>query len=144
MSSLSRLANSFISATNENTLAFANFNFDFSLVKLEAPQEFVPLGSALSTERRSNAEDGALHQLARKVGTLFEQVIPSTPKLLKAYGCRASEIVEAPGVNPKRSRDDGPFESFVGSRRYFCLGCCDIWSCFDRSTFVGVYACAYV
>jgi hypothetical protein len=114
MSSLSRLANSFISATNENTLAFANFNFDFSLVKLEAPQEFVPLGSALSTERRSNAEDGALHQLARKVGALFEQVIPSTPKLLKAYGCRASEIVEAPGVNPKRSRDDGPFESFVG------------------------------
>lgn len=100
MSSLSRLANSFISATNENTLALANFNFDFSLVKLEAPQEFVPLGSALSTDRRSNAEGGALHQLARKVGALFEQVIPSTPKLLKAYGCRASEIVEAPGVNP--------------------------------------------
>jgi hypothetical protein len=114
MSSLSRLANSFISATNENTLALANFNFDFSLVKLEAPQEFVPLGSALSTDRRSNAEGGALHQLARKVGALFEQVIPSTPKLLKAYGCRASEIVEAPGINPKRSRDDGPFESFVG------------------------------
>jgi hypothetical protein len=115
MSSLSRITNSLVSGNNENTLALANFNFDFSLVKFEAPGEFAPLGTALSTQRRKHAEDGLLHQVVRKLGALFEQLIPSTPKLIRAYGTRASEIIQAPGINPKGSRADGPFETFVGA-----------------------------
>ena len=115
MSSLSRISNSFVSASNENTLALANFNFDFSLVKFEAPQEFAPLGSALSLTRKKNAEDGTVHQLARKLGALFEQMVPSTPNLIRAYGARASEIIQAPGINPKGSKADGPFQNYVGA-----------------------------
>lgn len=114
MSSLSRITNSVISGSNENTLALANFNFDFSLVKFDAPPEFAPLGSALSSQRRRNAEEGTVHQIARKVGALFEQLIPSTPKLIRTYGSRASEIIQTPGINPKGSKADGPFENFVG------------------------------
>jgi len=115
MSSLGRLTNSFFSATNENTLALANFNFDFALIKFEAPQEFHGLGTSLSRFRRENAEDGPLHKTLRKLGCLFEQVLPSTPKLIKAYGLRASEIINSPGINPKGCKSHGPFEPFVGA-----------------------------
>lgn len=112
---LSKITNAVISASNENTLALANFNFDFSLVKLDAPAEFAPLGSALTVQRRVAAEDGPVHQVVRRLGALFEQLLPSTPKLTKAYGTRASEIIQSPGVNPKGSHADGPFESYVGA-----------------------------
>lgn len=112
---LSKLTNAVISASNENTLALANFNFDFSLVKLDAPKEFAPLGSALTVQRRTIAEDGTIHQVVRKLGALFEQLLPSTPKLIQTYGIRASEIIRSPEVNPKGSTADGPFESYVGA-----------------------------
>jgi hypothetical protein len=56
--SIGRLHNSIVSGTNENTLALVNFNIDFSLLKLEAPQEFAGLGTSLTRSRRALAEDG--------------------------------------------------------------------------------------
>ena len=49
MSGIGKLTNPFFLGTNENTLALANINLDFSLVKLEAPKEFLGLGSTLSS-----------------------------------------------------------------------------------------------
>ena len=115
MSSLGRITNSFFSGTNDNTLALANLNVDFALVKFEAPKEFTGLGTALSTTRRKNAEDGPLHKTLRKLGCLFEQILPSTPKLIEAYGLRTSEIIQTPGISPNGSRSHGPFEQFVGA-----------------------------
>ncbi len=115
MSGLGRFTNSFFSATNENTLALANFNLDFAVVKFEAPKEFNGLGTSLSTARRNNAEDGPLHKTLRKLGCLFEQILPSTPKLIQAYGLRTSEIIQSPGISPKGSRSHGPFEPFIGA-----------------------------
>ena len=115
MASLSSITNSIFSASNENTLALAALKFDFSLMKVEAPVEFTSLGSALTSKRRSDAEDGPVHKSARKLGALFEQLIPSTPKLIRAYGLRTSEIIEKPGINPSGSDRHGPFASFVGA-----------------------------
>ncbi|KAH6700673.1 hypothetical protein BKA61DRAFT_561892 [Leptodontidium sp. MPI-SDFR-AT-0119] len=117
-----KITGSAVSATNENTIALVNLNLDFSLIKCEAPQEFAAVGRALSSRRRSNAEDGSSHKAARKLGALFEQLIPSTPKLLKAYGSRASDIIESPGINPKGTPADGPFEGFVGT------DCTSMWA----------------
>jgi hypothetical protein len=61
-------------------------------LQLEAPPEYKGVGSSLSQIRRQAAEDGLSHTTARKLGVLFEQVLPSTPKLVAAYGTRASEI----------------------------------------------------
>ena len=115
MAVLGKAAASIISATNENTLALGSFKLDFSLFKYEAPVEFSGLGAALSTRRRADAEDGLHHKTARRLAALFEQLIPSTPNLIAAYGLRSSEIIQTPGVNPKGSSKHGPFESFVGA-----------------------------
>ncbi|OJJ69529.1 hypothetical protein ASPBRDRAFT_209089 [Aspergillus brasiliensis CBS 101740] len=115
MSAASRMNNSLLSATNENNLQLASFNFDFSLLKFEAPPEFQRLGSMLSTNRRKDAEEGPSHVTARRLGALFEEVIPRTPLLVKAFGNRISEVVETPGINPKGSPLHGPFEKYVGA-----------------------------
>ncbi len=114
MSSLGRLANSLFSLTNENTVALANLNFDFTLFKFEAPKEFRSIGNNLSLRRRDDAEEGKHHKTARKLAALFESLVPPTPSLLKAYGTRASEIACHPGANPKGSKEHGPFADFVG------------------------------
>ena len=98
----------------KTNLGLAHFNFDFSLLKLEAPPEYRDFGAALSTKRRFAAESGNTHITARKLGALFEQVLPSTPSLFKAYGLRASEIAQHPSVNPKGKRADGPFAEHTG------------------------------
>lgn len=113
MSALGSISNSLVSAVNENSLA--SLKFDFSLMKVEAPEEYVGLGAALSGRRRTEAEDGSHHQTARRLGALFEQLVPSTPHLIKVYGLRSSEIMQARNVNPRGSRSDGPFEAFVGA-----------------------------
>ena len=115
MASLSSIKQSVFSASNENTVALANLKFDFSLVKVEAPAEFRGLGSALSFARRHNAESGAPHRTARRLGAMFEHLIPSTPSLITAYGKRVSQIIKTPGVNPQGSPAHGPFQSFVGA-----------------------------
>jgi hypothetical protein len=89
---INRLQASLAQATNEVTVAAANINFDFTLVKCEAPKEFQPLGNALSKKRKDEAEVGQPHITARRLGALFEGTCPATPNLIKAYGLRASEI----------------------------------------------------
>ncbi|KAJ2985470.1 hypothetical protein NUW58_g5512 [Xylaria curta] len=116
MASLGRIGTSLVSATNENTLALASLNFDFSMVKIQAPKEYTDLGHALGVVRRENAENGTAHRTARKLGALFEALMPSTPKLIAAYGTRCSEIMQAPGVNPSGTTEQhGAFAGFVGA-----------------------------
>ncbi|KAI0430032.1 hypothetical protein F5Y09DRAFT_308589 [Xylaria sp. FL1042] len=116
MASLGKINNSLVSATNENTLALANLNFDFSMVKIQAPKEYAELGHALGVVRRESAENGTAHRTARKLGALFEALMPSTPKLIAAYGTRCSEIMQTPGVNPSGTTErHGAFACFVGA-----------------------------
>ena len=115
MASLGKVAVNALSATNDNTLALGSLKLDFSIIKYEAPAEFTGLGAALSSRRRADAEDGPHHKTARWLAALFEQLIPSTPKLITTYGLRSSEIIQTPGVNPKGSSKHGPFEPFVGA-----------------------------
>jgi hypothetical protein len=115
MSLLGRITNSLLSGTNENNIALATLNFDFTLLKVEAPAEFGVLASALSTYRRNDAEEGLPHKTARRLGALFEDVIPSTPKLIAAYGNRVSEVVQTPGINFLGLESHGPLERFVGA-----------------------------
>ncbi|KAL4744687.1 hypothetical protein BDW72DRAFT_212275 [Aspergillus terricola var. indicus] len=113
--SIGRITNSILSGSNENNLCLATLNFDFSLVTLAPPKEFEPLASALSGHRRRDAEEGQPHRTARRLGALFEDIIPSTPKLVDAFGQRVSQIVQTPGINPRGSTTHGPFEKFVGA-----------------------------
>ncbi|KAL8925654.1 MAG: hypothetical protein Q9208_003337 [Pyrenodesmia sp. 3 TL-2023] len=94
--------------------ALANLNFDFSLWKVAAPKEFEGVGSALSTSRREEAEDGKLHTIARKLGALFESKIPATPCLTKAYGTRASEIAQALSLDDQGRKSYGAFANQAG------------------------------
>jgi hypothetical protein len=89
------------SFTTENTVALANLNFDFALVKVSVPKEYSEVGALMSNKRKLEAESGQLHQTARKLGALFEGSVPSTPALYKAYGKRVSEIAKDPEVNPR-------------------------------------------
>ena len=113
--SIGRLTASLASATNEITVAAAALNFDFSLIKVDAPEEFKVVGGGLSANRRLDAEDGQAHITARKLAALFDKIIPSVPCLIKAYGRRASEISASPVANPKPSSRDGPFATHVGA-----------------------------
>lgn len=82
-------------------------------MKVEAPQEYQGLGSALSPSRREQAEDGLPHTTARKLGALFEHIIPETPRLYGAYGQRASDIAKSHATNAAVSQI-GPFSAHEG------------------------------
>ena len=103
MSAIGRLAASLVSGTNENTFALANFNLDFSLIKVEAPIEYQGLRSALSKRRVEDAEQGQSHRTARRLGALFEQILPPIKKLAEVYGKRVSEIVASEKLSKKVS-----------------------------------------
>jgi hypothetical protein len=111
--SIGRLSNSLVSGTNENTLALVNFNIDFSLLKLEAPQEFSGLGLSLTRQRRELAEEGPVHRTARRLGALFENVVPNSPTLIRAYGSRVSEISQKTAKGDIEQRH-GVFAECVG------------------------------
>jgi hypothetical protein len=113
MASIGKFTAALTSVSNEVTVAAANFNIDFTLMKIEAPQEYQGLGTALSTGRREQAESGTAHTTARKLGALFEHIIPHTPKLYGAYGQRASEIAKSQSAN-SASTQIGPFSAHVG------------------------------
>lgn len=116
MASLGRITNSLVSGVNENSIALAQLNFDFSLVRVEAPPEYSPLGNALCIRKKENAESGVAHRTARKLGALFESIVPAVPKLLKTYGKRCAFIIEAPDINPRGNPGKhGPFAEFVGA-----------------------------
>ncbi|KAL8392525.1 hypothetical protein RB595_002642 [Gaeumannomyces hyphopodioides] len=90
--SIGKLQAALASATNEVTVAAANINFDFALVKHEAPPEYQPLGLQLSAKRKDEAENGSQHVTARRLGALFDGLCPSAPRLIAAFGKRASDI----------------------------------------------------
>ncbi|KAI0864391.1 hypothetical protein F4860DRAFT_529040 [Xylaria cubensis] len=101
-----RLQASLAQATQDFTIAAANFNFDFTLVKVEAPPEYRDIATALSPSRVHEAETGRLHATARRLGALFEGVCPKTPNLIKAYGLRASEISQEVAKATRQTRDE--------------------------------------
>ncbi|KAF2254545.1 hypothetical protein BU26DRAFT_559219 [Trematosphaeria pertusa] len=95
MASFGRLTISGITGTNENSLTLANISLDFSLLKIIPPREFLEVGNSLSTFRKQEAEEGRINQTARKLGALFEPIVPPTPRLLRSHGRRASEIAQS-------------------------------------------------
>ncbi|KAH6672035.1 hypothetical protein B0J14DRAFT_543808 [Halenospora varia] len=116
MSSIGKFTAALAAISQEVTITAANFNLDFTLMKVEAPAEYQPLGSAISLHRQHQAESGSAHRTARKLGALFESIIPYTPTLYKAYGQRASTLIEtqtAKGLNDKLVQS-GPFSTHAG------------------------------
>lgn len=116
MTSIQRVAASAVQLNPEANFSLFHANFDFSLFKCEAPAELLPLGESLSRQRRELAEEGSFHILARRLGILFEKVLPEVPSLLKAYGTRASEIaseLDKTGA-PLKSIADGIFGPHLG------------------------------
>ncbi|KAJ4359621.1 uncharacterized protein N0V89_000176 [Didymosphaeria variabile] len=114
MASIGRVVISALSGTQEITAGLANFNFDFSLVKVAAPNEYQSIGQHLSKKRKLSAEDGSIHRTARKLGALFEASLPDIPSLIRAYGLRASEVTENPEHKLSEERRRGPLDEHVG------------------------------
>ena len=85
------------------------------MYKVEAPKEFDGVGSALSTIRREKAESGIPHMTARRLGALFETLLPSTPNLTRCYGQRASEISQEAALTPQVRKKYGMFSGQIGS-----------------------------
>ncbi len=112
MTSFGRLTAAVFAGVVESTQALANVNFDFSLIKVEAPQEFHGVGHALTAHRRAEAEDGSIHITARRLGAIFESLLPPTPNLLKAYGLRASEIGKSCAADSRK--EPGMFAEQIG------------------------------
>ncbi|KAK1511125.1 uncharacterized protein CCOS01_14887 [Colletotrichum costaricense] len=112
--SVSRLQAALASATNEVTVAATNINFDFTLVKYEAPKEYQPLGALLSPKRKENAEFGPSHCTARRLASLFQDVCPETPNLIRAYGKRVSEISTRATKRQSTKFANSMFESYAG------------------------------
>ena len=92
MAMSSKFLASLLAIPSELTLAAASVNLDFSLMRVEAPKEFHGVRDALSANRRTEAEDGQPHVIARKLGALFESIVPSITYLIAAYGTRVSEV----------------------------------------------------
>ncbi|KAL4861423.1 hypothetical protein BDV12DRAFT_204021 [Aspergillus spectabilis] len=116
MTSIQRISASAVQLNPEINFSLFHGNFDFSLQKVEVPTELVPVGAGLSKHRRQLAEEGSFHILARRLGILFEEILPTVPSLLKAYGSRASEIArEYDKANtPPKSIADGIFGPHLG------------------------------
>lgn len=111
---INRLQASLAAATNEVTVAAANINFDFTLVKYEAPKEYQPVGGILSAKRKHEAETGRSHITARRLGALFEGVCPSTPNLLAAYGTRVAEISKSATDKASAEFSNSIFSAYAG------------------------------
>lgn len=113
-SSIGRLQAALAAVTNEVTVAAANLNFDFCLVKYEAPKEYQQLGSLLSAKRRQDAEDGKSHITARRLAALFQGACPPTPNLLRAYGERVSEISKLATDSISKEYAESIFGAYTG------------------------------
>ena len=115
MASIGKFAFSLANGVQETTIALANLNLDFAVVRLEAPAEFRGLGDALSKKRKIEAEEGSVHATARRLGALFADDMPDIPELTRAYGLRASEIASDNSVNPTGQITDGPLAGHIGA-----------------------------
>ncbi|KAH8881977.1 hypothetical protein GQ53DRAFT_812359 [Thozetella sp. PMI_491] len=114
MSSIGTVRAAALSIPSELTVAAAAFNIDFSLLKVEAPQEFHGVRDALSHRRRNDAEDGIPHIIARRLGALFEPMVPQIPHLIQAYGTRVSDICSNLKTKPEHSPSLGAFDAQAG------------------------------
>lgn len=114
MASIGKFMLSGVTGVQEMTLALANLNVDFSVIRYEANPEFREVGNRLSKRRKMEAEDGRIHSTARHLGALFKDVIPPVDALCAHYGLRASEIAKNPKVNPQGSAADGPLADHIG------------------------------
>jgi hypothetical protein len=112
---LNNITASLVSATNENALALASMKLDISMIKVEVPTEYTGLGPALTNKRRVAAEEGSAHKTARRLGILFQDALPSTPSLFRAYGRRCSEISQKSATRNAGKGTDGVFASFLGA-----------------------------
>lgn len=83
--------------------------------QFDAPIEYHGVGKSLTRQRLEAAESGSSHITARKLGALFEQIIPDTPRLFEAYGKRASAIASQPSSVPAQAKQGGIFSNFVGA-----------------------------
>ncbi|MGI4812117.1 MAG: hypothetical protein ACRYGG_02060 [Janthinobacterium lividum] len=92
--------------------ALASLNIDCAMFKVEPPAEYRLLGASLTEGRRTTAEDGSTHIVARRLGALFESILPEVPNLISAYGTRASDISQSPSF--KVTNSAGPFAAFFG------------------------------
>ncbi|KAL9629246.1 MAG: hypothetical protein Q9164_006959 [Protoblastenia rupestris] len=115
MASIGRIAVAAAAGNQETTFTLANFNLDFSLIKMDAPVEYHPLGTSISSKRKLDAEDGKTHATARRLGALFADDLPPIPNLFRAYGLRVSQIAESPKLNPRGTDRDGPLADYVGA-----------------------------
>lgn len=111
---IGRLQAALTAATNEVTVAAANINFDFTLVKYEAPKEYQPLGALLSSKRKHDAENGKSHVTARRLAALFEGLCPDTPNLIRAYGDRVSHISKLATDGIAKAYTQSVFAAFTG------------------------------
>ncbi|KAH6706612.1 hypothetical protein BKA61DRAFT_698463 [Leptodontidium sp. MPI-SDFR-AT-0119] len=84
------------------------------VVKIAAPVEYQGLDLALTSQRRTAAEDGHFHIVARKLAALFWSDLPEVPALERAYGERATEIATDLDINPKGRKTDGLFQDLIG------------------------------
>lgn len=114
MASISKFNAAMLSVPNELTVAAANFNINFSLMKVESPPEFHGLKDALSSARRHEAEEGLPHVTARSLGALFESIIPPIPHLTAAYGTRVSEISQSMNTESQTRPHAGMFADRTG------------------------------
>ncbi|KAG4263822.1 hypothetical protein FPRO03_09098 [Fusarium proliferatum] len=115
-------------ATNEVTVAAANINFDFTLIKYEAPKEFRPIEGHLTTTRKQDAETGNSHVVARRLGALFSGICPDSPNLIGAYGARVSEISKTATQKVSQEYSKSIFASYVG------VDATSIWAAATSST----------
>ncbi|KAH8691710.1 hypothetical protein GQ44DRAFT_695516 [Phaeosphaeriaceae sp. PMI808] len=113
--SINRLQAALCAVTNEVTVAAAQINFDFSLIKTEAPKEYRSVGQCLSDKRKNEAENGQIHVTARRLGALFEGTCPPTPNLMKAYGTRVSEIARSVKLQATSGGETAVFGEYVGA-----------------------------
>jgi len=109
MANIGRISGAIAAINNEATAALANINFDFTLLKVEAPPEFTGVGESISQSRKENAENGRFHVLARKLAALFGPLLPQTENLFRAYGKRASDIATA-----RKGKSAGLFATYLG------------------------------
>ncbi|GKT58864.1 uncharacterized protein ColTof4_10135 [Colletotrichum tofieldiae] len=114
MDQISKLNAALVSVPQELTVAAANFNLDFSLMKVEAPKEFLGVGECLSAHKRDEAEGGQSHVTARKLGALFEALVPPVPNLYQAYGKRASAVSSRSKSKSPNGFESGLFASQAG------------------------------
>lgn len=113
MAALGKLTAALMAGSQENTLALAALNFDFSLWKVEAPSEYKALGTLLSKERLVVAESGNHHITSRRLGALFRSKIPRVENLHRAYGTRVSEIAKSATLE-KPPQNLGLFDKQLG------------------------------